>query len=153
MWILPMAFILRHFPSFGAEWSINGPTQCSYECGWQQSRPDECSPAQTQQRCRLLFSVLLPSEPSAQHIRAQSALLSTGLLPAFICTSATWVWIMSPTLLCSNLEGNHFHMQMKSLSLKKQKNKRRTRMFFFIFSPHLKWQNLWLLPASNTVPF
>lgn len=34
-----------------------------------------------------------------------------------------------------------------------KKNKKWTRMFFFIFSAHLKWQNLWLLPASSTVPF
>lgn len=152
---------LEAFPS-GAEWPINGPTQCSYECGWQWSR--------------LCISLGLMN--AALHKHSGGA---DFYFQSYFCLNRRSV-TYEPRALCSALAS----FQLSSIHLPpgceswapltrlrqyaslfepwrkpfshadekpQSKKKRQTGMFFFIFSAHLKRQNLWFLPASNTVPF
>lgn len=152
---------LEAFPC-GAERSINGPTHCSYECGWQWSRlcislglTNAVLHKHGGGADFYFQSYFCPNrrpvtyEPRAPCSALASFQLSSIHLPPGCESWAHLTRLCQYTSLFQPWRKPFSHADEKPQSKKtKQNNNHELECFSSFF-----WENLWLLPASNAVPF
>lgn len=130
---------------FGAEWSINGPTQCSCECGWQWSRlcvsrglTNAFLHKHSSGADFYFQSYFRPNrQPTTYEPRALSSALASFQLSSIHLPPGCESWapltrLRQYTSLFEPWRKPFSHADEKPRSKKKKKNQ--TRMFFFIFS-------------------